>query len=201
MEGVARRAGVSRRAIYLHFASKAELFLALREHIDEQLDLPGSLRPILEAPDALQAIRAWSRHLAGYHPHILDVLRAIDRARRTDEAAAAVWEHAMEGWHRGCRALVARLVEEGRLADGWTEGEAADLLWALMSAELLEDLTEDRGWSHNRYGEALFRLASRTLVQEADGHPPPRLSPRSDPGAPPAPQERGSRHVPPGPPG
>lgn len=169
MVEVARRAGVSRRAIYLHFASKSELYLALRDHIDEELDLATSLRPVVEAPDALQALRAWSRHLAGYHPHILSVLRAIDHARRTDEAAAALWEDAMEMWHRGCRELTSRLVEEGRLADGWTQAEAADLLWALMSADLLEDLTEDRGWSHERYGEGLFLLASRTLVRKDEG--------------------------------
>lgn len=167
MEEVAERAGVSRRAIYLHFRSRTDLFVALMAHIDEKLDLAASVRPVREAPDAVAALRAWTDHLAGYHPRIGQVVRAVDRARRTDEAAARLWEHAMDAWHQACRALAARLAEEGRLADPWTEETAADMLWALMSVDLLEDLTEDRGWSSERYGEALSILIERALVRTA----------------------------------
>jgi AcrR family transcriptional regulator len=148
----------TRRAIYLHFRSRADLLVALMAHIDEELDLAGSLRPVLEAPDALSALREWTRHLARYHPRILAVVRAVDRARRTDADAAALWEHAMGAWHQACHTLAEALSREGLLADPWTVDGAADLLWALMSARLLKDLTERRGWSAERYAEGLFDL-------------------------------------------
>lgn len=167
MEEIAERAEVSRRAIYLHFASRADLLVALMAHLDEKLDLDASMRPVMAAADPVAALRAWTEHLARYHPRILNVARAVDRARRTDEAAAALWSHAMGAWHDACRRLAARLAEEERLAEPWTEETAADMLWALMSTDLLEDLTEDCGWSHQRYAEGLFTLVERALVRRS----------------------------------
>ncbi len=164
MEEVAEVADVSRRAIYLHFSSRAELLVAMVAHVDERMDLEGSLRPVLEAPDAEAALRAWTSHLAGYHRRIQKAVQAVDRARRTDEAAAELWTHAMGAWHRGCRDLADRLAREERLAEPWTVETAADLLWAFMSVDLLEDLIEDRGWSEEAYAERLFVVLSRALT-------------------------------------
>ncbi len=49
------------------------------------------------------------------------------------------------------------------LVDGEAE-TAADLLWAFMSVDLLEDLIEDRGWSEEAYAERLFVVLSRALM-------------------------------------
>jgi AcrR family transcriptional regulator len=169
MEEVAERAGVSRRAIYLHFPTRAELLVSLMAHMDRELDIEASLRPVLQAPDGLIALKEFTNHLASYHPRILAVVQAVDRARRSDEAARALWDRAMEAWHRACRTLVERIAEEGRLSPGWSREEATDLLWALMSVDLLEDLTVDRGWSPERYGEALYRIMTETLTRELPG--------------------------------
>ncbi len=165
MAEVARRAGVTRRAIYLHFASRGELLLALFDHINETLDLAASNRPIFEAPDALAALDAAAAHVARFHARILPLARAIDQARRSDPDAEAFWQRAMQDWYAGCRMLASGLAAEGRLAEPWTVGTAADLLWALMSVELLEDLTVDRGWSQELYAERLALLARRTLTR------------------------------------
>lgn len=169
MEQVAQEAGVTRRAVYLHFPSRAEFFTALLNHIDEVLDLRGSIAPIVAAPDGPSALDAWATHVARYHARIRPVAQAVDRARRTDEGAAALWSRAMTNWHRACRALAGRLAEEGLLSAPWTAETAADLLWALMSVDLLEDLVEDRGWSLERYAELLAITVRRSLVGSDQG--------------------------------
>lgn len=169
MEEIAERSEVSRRALYLHFASRAELLVALLSHIDERLDLDASLRPVIEAPDPVAALRAWTEHLGRYHPRILNVARAVDRVRHTDPAAAELWSHAMRAWHQVCQALATKLAEKKLLAEPWTEETAADMLWALMSTDLLEDLTEDRGWSNELYAKRLFTLIERALVRPDRG--------------------------------
>src|SRR6266536_1845633 len=45
MAAVAERAGVSRRAVYLHFASRAELLTELFGHVSEREGLAASLQP------------------------------------------------------------------------------------------------------------------------------------------------------------
>lgn len=164
MGAVAERAGVSRRALYLHFASRAELLLALHEHVDQQLDLDASIRPVLDAPDAVTALEEFAAHLARYHPRIMTIDLAVLRARDEDPDVAALVERGERDWLEACRRLVGRLEDEGRLAEPWTVETAADLLWSLMFPEALERLTVGRGWPAERYGELLAVLLRRTLV-------------------------------------
>jgi AcrR family transcriptional regulator len=165
---VADRAGVSRRAVYLHFSSRAELLLALHAHVDEQLDLGASVRPVLEAPDAVTALEEFIAHLVRYHPRIMNIDLALLRARHDDPDVAELLGQGKQQWHEGCRAIAQRLADEGRLAEPWTVVEAADLLWNLMFPDGLERLTIERGWPLDRYRELLTALVGRTLVTPDD---------------------------------
>src|SRR5260221_1969447 len=78
MAAIAERAGVSRRAVYLHFASRAELVGALFAFVAETEGLEASLRRVREAPDAVSALAEWARHEATYHGRILAVARALE---------------------------------------------------------------------------------------------------------------------------
>src|SRR5688572_6321617 len=93
LEAVAKRAGVSRQAIYLHFASKAELLTALHMHIYETDVVPALERhSVWTAPTALDALDAaiavdaevaskvWRIHEAlvvarRHHPEVDETLR------------------------------------------------------------------------------------------------------------------------------
>jgi AcrR family transcriptional regulator len=169
MAAVADRAGVSRRALYLHFASRAELLLALHDHVDERLDLSSSLRPVLEAPDAVTALEEFAAHIARYHARTLRVDLALLRAKADDPDVDELVGQAVQRWHAGCQGVAQRLADEGRLAEPWTVDEAADLLWSLMFPDGIERLTVDRGWPLDRYGELLSILLRRTLVTPDGG--------------------------------
>lgn len=164
MGAIAERAGVSRRALYLHFASRGELLLALHEHVDVELDLAASIDPVLAAPDAVTALEEFAAHLARYHPKILAIDLAVSRVRDDDPDVAVLVERGMQVWHESCRSLAQRLADEGRLAEPWTVDAAADLIWSFMFPETLGRLTVERGWSTERYGELLAVVLRRTLV-------------------------------------
>ena len=166
MAAVAERAGVSRRAVYLHFASRTELLTELFGYMSEQEGLAASLQPVWQAPDAAAALEEWARHLARFHPRVLAVARAIQRVRRVDPDAEAHWHLVMADQQACCRRLAAWLARERRLAPPWTVPTAADMLWALMSYELLEDLLIDRGWSPRRYRTHLAALFRSTFLCE-----------------------------------
>jgi AcrR family transcriptional regulator len=164
MAAVAERAGVSRRAVYLHFASRAELLTELFGHVSEREGLAASLQPVWDAQDAAAALDQWARHLARFHPRILAVARAIQRVRRDDPDAAAHWKLVMADQQACCHRLAAWLAREQRLAPPWTVQTAADMLWALMSFDLLEELLVDRGWSGTRFRTHLAALLRATFL-------------------------------------
>jgi AcrR family transcriptional regulator len=151
----------------MHFASRADLVTALFDHIAGVEGLDESLHGVWEAPDAASALDRWAAHLASYHPRLLAVDRAVQHVWRQDPDAAA---------HRGrvnaekltnCRRLAQGLHDEGRLASAWTTESASDMLFALISTDMIEALIVDRHWSRQRLAEHLALLFRSTFVAEA----------------------------------
>jgi AcrR family transcriptional regulator len=164
MATVAERAGVSRRAVYLHFATRTDLLAALYRSLGETDDLARSLQTVWDCPDAVAALTEWAEHIARSHPRILGVLRAVERARYADPDAADLWQTAQGNWLKGCRRLIRWLADDGRLAPEWTADTAADMMWALMSIDVLDRLVNERRWSRRRVAEHLTTLFQATFV-------------------------------------
>lgn len=164
MAAVAERAGVSRRAVYLHFATRTELLTALYRSLGETEDLGRSLQAVWDCPDAVTALTEWAEHIARSHPRILGIIRAVERARYGDPDAAELWRTAQGNWHKGSRRLIRWLADEGRLAPRWTVDTAADLMWALMSIDVLDRLINQRHWSRRRTADQLAALFQATFV-------------------------------------
>lgn len=166
MAAVAERAGVTRRAVYLHYSSRAELLSQLLRHLGEAEELGVSLERVWASPDSVAALGEWARHLARAHPRIMPIARAVDQERHTDPDAAAMRDSIMHRWRLGCRRLATWLRDDGRLAEPWTVESAADMLWVLMSWDVLEGLVVERGWSAERYAEHMTVLLRSTFVRE-----------------------------------
>jgi len=173
LAAVAKRAGVSPRALYLHFSSRSELLATLYRHLGESEDLAASLATVWEREDAVSALDEWAHHIARSHPRILTISRVIERARNADEDAADLWRLTMANWLTSCRRLSRWLDEEGQLAQPWTRSTAADMLWALMSWDLTERLTVDRRWSRESYGSRYAAMLHATFVRTGPRQSPP----------------------------
>lgn len=167
MAAVAERAGVSRRAVYLHFTGRAELLAELLRHLGQAEELGVSLQRVWQSPDSLAALDEWARHLARAHPRIMPIAQAVDQVRRIDPDAAAMRAEIMRRWRLGCRRLMTWLDEEGNLAVPWTVDTAADMLWALMSWDVLEGLLVERGWSRDKYADHMALLFRSTFTSPA----------------------------------
>ncbi|SRR6266851_2053686 len=166
MAAVAERAGVSRRSAYLHFTTRAELVTALFGRLAETEDIGASLQRVWDSPDAVTALAEWGRHLARIHPKILPVMQAAERARHVDPDAAALWSAGQRRWLAGARRLADWLAREERLAPPWTPATAADMIWSLMSPDLLHRLLDDRHWSPKRIGDHLAVLLTATFARQ-----------------------------------
>ena len=167
MAAVADRAGVSRRAVYLHFASRHDLVGALFDYVNEIEGLDSAFAEVLAHPDAEETLRAYGAFLARQVPRILAVSKAIERDATTDSAAAEHWARAMRYRQDMARQLVTRLSGQGILAPTWTAETAEQVLLALGSIEVVTQLTVGSGWpteqAARRFGDLLcLALVSRT---------------------------------------
>ena len=170
MTAVAARAGVTRRAVYMHFPTRAELVGALFDYVSSIEGLAESLQEVWEAPDAGAALDTWAAHLARYHTRLIPVDRAVQRVWRLDPDAAAHRKRVVGEKLSTCRRLARRLAEEGRLARGWTVESAADMLFALISSDMIEALIVDRRWSRRRLADHLALLFRSTFAAgDGDG--------------------------------
>lgn len=166
LEEVARDAGVSRQAVYLHFKSKADLLVAMAEYGDEVVGVAEILRPVREAKTALEALDAGVAAYAAIEPQIYDVASVIYSARRSDEAAEAGWQDRMAFRRENIRQGMERLQREGLLAEGWTVDEAADFAWALLSVHTYEYLVVERRWPIDQFVRRLQTTLRNILVAE-----------------------------------
>ncbi len=168
MADVARAAGVSRQALYLHFGSRAGLLVALADALDRDEGLYDRLASMPEAPDGRTALARSLDVTAWYAPIIHPAAMALYRARDEDDDARAAWDDRMAHRLAELRRICARLDAEGALAPGWTPDEAADALWALGLPPTYDALVEARGWTAEQFRRALFALAGAALAEPLD---------------------------------
>jgi AcrR family transcriptional regulator len=165
MAQIAKAARVSRQAVYLHFADRADLMVALARHADKKRGLAKEIQKIVEAPTGAAAIAEMVAAQARSNPDIWAVARAVDAVRRTDEAAERSWQDRLKGRLEGCRQVIARLDAEGNLREDLNPAMAAELLWTITSLHVWEDLVLQHGWSPEQYQSHLARLLLASLTR------------------------------------
>ena len=166
MGDIARAAGISRQAVYLHFASRTELLVAATRHLDQLLDLERRLAPSRAAASGVERLALYIDFWGRYIPEIYGVAKALLVARDADPAAAAAWQDRMLAMRDGCRAAIEALHAEGRLQPQWTPEAATDALWTLLLVPNWENLTGECGWSTAQYVQRMTTLAGQAFVAD-----------------------------------
>lgn len=156
---VAKRAGVSRQALYLHFASRSALIVATVEHINQRLGLDDRIRAIREASDSSAALEHAMQTICWHNDHAGPALIALGRLIASDPEAAAAWQRRGAGRRSILLEVASRLRQEGRLRAGLDAAAAADLLSAIAHPALMHELVTRRRWSRRRATAELVRLA------------------------------------------
>ncbi|MBF9032841.1 TetR family transcriptional regulator [Rhodobacterales bacterium HKCCE2091] len=167
MSDIAKAAGISRQALYLHYPSRAELLVAAARHLDEVNGIDTLLAPSRAAATGRDRLDAWVAAWGGYIPKVHGTARALMAMASTDPEAAAAWDDRRAAILHGCRAATDALARDGDLHPDLTAGEAADLLFSLVSIRSWEELCLNAGWPQDRYVEAMQAGAARLLAKPA----------------------------------
>jgi AcrR family transcriptional regulator len=165
MSDIAKAAGVSRQAVYLHFGSRTELMVAATHYGDEVHGLDQRLQRYRQAASGVDKLQAFVEFWGNYLPEIYGIATALLTMRETDEAAAAAWNDRMATVREGCISIIEDLQRDGMLAPEWPADKAIDLLWTLLSVRNWEQLTRECGWSAEQYIEWMQTLLRRTLLR------------------------------------
>ena len=165
MGDIAKESGISRQAVYLHFASRTELLVAATRYLDEILDVDKRLAPSRAATSGIERLPLYIDCWGNYIPEIYGVGKALMLAQDTDEAAAAAWDDRMAAMRDGCRAAIDALHADKMLSPGWTRQKATDALWAMLLVPQWEALTIECGWSTKQYVHWMKTLAEQTFVR------------------------------------
>jgi AcrR family transcriptional regulator len=164
MSDIAKAAGISRQALYLHFPNRAELLVTTTRHIDVVKNVDARLARSRSATSGVERLYAFIEGWGGYIPEIHGMLVALRAMCNTDTEAAAAWNDRMQAVRHGCEAAIHAISEDGCLTDGLTTVTATDLLWTLLSVENWERLVRECGWSQLEYEQTLKKTAEATLI-------------------------------------
>lgn len=165
MAHIAKAARLSRQAVYLHFADRADLMVALVQHVDEKRGMAAEILRVVEAPTGREALREMALLQARMNPAVWAAARAVDAVRRTDRAAERSWQDRLKHRLEGCRLMIARLEREGELREHLAPSDAADLLWVLTSLRVWEDLVLERNWTAEQYVKHITEVLFQTLCR------------------------------------
>ncbi len=89
MSDIAKAAGISRQAVYLHYPSRAELLVALTHWMDQVHQVDQRLAASRSAPDGDTRLAAFITAWGGYIPEIYGVGRALMAMCPSDAEARA----------------------------------------------------------------------------------------------------------------
>jgi AcrR family transcriptional regulator len=167
--GIAEAAGVSRQLVYVHFANRAGLLVAMARHHDASSGFVERVAATRELP-AGEGLEALLRVWLDYLPGILPVARALEAAATTGDDGGSAWHDRMGDLWQAFRVAVQRVHQDGRLARGWTVATATDWVWARGHLATWQHLVEERGWSPADYTERTVRsILAEVLTPPADG--------------------------------
>ncbi len=164
MTDIAKRAGITRQALYLHFATRAELLIATTHYLDQIKGSDARLEPSRTAQSGIARLDAYIEAWSEYIPEIYPIGKALMAMKDTDAAADKAWDDRMQAMREGCAAAILALERDGNLSPDHSAEDAIDILWTMLSVRNWEQFTLECGWSREKYGKTLKSLARRVFV-------------------------------------
>ncbi len=166
MTDIAKRAGLTRQALYLHFSTRSKLLIAATHYLDEMKGVEERLLPSRTARTGIERLDAFIEAWGSYIPEIYGVAKALLAMKDTDEAAAKAWDERMQDMRQGCEAAISAVNGDNMLSPDHSPDQATDILWTMLSIRNWEQLTIECRWPRERYIETLKSLARRIFVVE-----------------------------------
>lgn len=164
MSDIAKATGISRQAVYLHFASRTELMIATMNYVDEVKGLYERLNQLEAAQSGSESMDTLVDIWGNYIPEIYGLAKAMLLTKDSDEAMAAAWNNSMGCLRDVCQQTIETLAHEGKLAAAWSITDATDMFVSIVSIANWEQLNKECNWSNEQYINNVKILLKRAFV-------------------------------------
>lgn len=164
MSDIAKKSGISRQAVYLHFPTRAELLIAVTYYLDGIHDSEGRLKAARQATTGLERLDAYIEAWIGYLPHIYGTVNALLSMSDVDEAAKKAVDQRMYHVRDACKTTILALEKDGHLQRELGIEQATDMLWTMMSVKAWEQYSFACGWSQEECISRLKYMTRKVLV-------------------------------------
>lgn len=167
---IATRAGVALDTVYASVGRKPAL---LRELVETALSggdvaVPAHQRDyvahVRAAAGAAEKLAIYARAVAAINQRLAAVFLVLRDAAVTDRDCAALWAEISGRRARNMRDLAADLRGTGQLRADLDDGQVADVVWSMNSAEYWDLLVGQRGWSSALFADWLADAWTRLLL-------------------------------------
>lgn len=166
MSDIAKKAGVSRQALYLHFKTRAELYIATTQFIDDELNSAIKMMDHLSSEDPIERIGKFVSAWAGHMENIQHVARALLAAGVTDVQAMEAWNQRMGLLYRQCFDISKGLKAANMLRSGLSIKRAAELFVVTISFQNWDRMRHFYGWSKAAYIELVTAQVIAGIVTQ-----------------------------------
>jgi AcrR family transcriptional regulator len=183
MEAISRLADVPPATVYRLFSSKLGILHALLDVSiagdDEALPMADrpQVRSLLADADPRSTVAGLVGVAAQVNRRTAAIYRILLSAAASDPDAAALFDELTRQRQEGQGRIARSLARRGALRPGLREGDARDIIHALVSPEVYRLLVVDRAWPPERYEAWLTELLVGQLLApagEAVAEPVPR---------------------------
>ncbi|MDG6101930.1 TetR/AcrR family transcriptional regulator [Dactylosporangium aurantiacum] len=171
LDQIAKAAGISVQTLYFHFGNKATV---LKEVVDvlavgddkpvPLLDRPWTQR-LRDASDGPQALAIWVRNARTVFGRIAPIMKIVRDAAGSDPEMAAQWQTNMAQRYTAQRTVVQHLADRHFLGPDLTVDRAAGIVYCLISIEVYQLCTVDRGWSPAQWEQWIIDTLTSTILR------------------------------------
>jgi AcrR family transcriptional regulator len=172
MERIASDAGVALDTVYAAVGSKPMLIRLLIETAISGGDvaIPAEereyVKQIRAASSAKVKLGTYAEALRLIHSRLAPLVRALRAAAGEHPDLAALWREISDRRHRNMLLFADELLATGELRAEVERDDLADTLWTIGSPELFLLLTQERGWSGERFSAWLATSWCRLFLRE-----------------------------------
>lgn len=170
MEAIGEAAQTPAATLYRLFGSKIGVLAALLDTSAVGDDQPIALgdrphvRVLFNDPDPARQLRGFAGLAREVVGRLAPLQRILLGAADADPAAAVLLAEHTRQRREGQARIAHALAAAGALRAELTETDAADIVYTLMSPEVYRLLTDDRGWSPERYERWLASVLTTQLL-------------------------------------
>ena len=171
LDQISTAAGVAVQTVYFHFRNKATV---LKEVVDVAAVGDDEPVPVMDRPwvrrvrkelDGRRALAIYLRNARAIFERIAPIMKTVRDAAGSDPEMAAQWQTNRKQTYTAQRTIVQWLADKHALRPELTVDRATDIVSCLVSIEVYQLFTAERGWTPAQWERWVKDTLTATILR------------------------------------